>query len=99
MSAYHTVDRVIIDGENSSALGYGRTVNIQQQYLDYCGRILDHPRATSEDGRLVAEIQLYRIALKLRSNSQRLRFADTEYDEIERWKMEWAHLLSKLPLS
>ncbi|KAJ5584237.1 Transcriptional activator of proteases prtT [Penicillium hispanicum] len=77
-----------------SALGYGRTVNIQPHYLDQCPRILDHPRATSEDGRIVAEIQLYRIALKLQNSPQRLRCAEIEYEEIERWKMEWAHLLA-----
>lgn len=77
-----------------SALGYGRAINVQPQYLDQCARILDHPRATSEDGRILAEIQLYRIALKLQNNPQRLRFAETEYEEIERWKMEWAHLLT-----
>lgn len=78
---------------SSSALGYGRAVNVQQQYLDHCPRILDHPRATPEDGRTVAEIQLYLIALRLQNSPQRLRFAETEYEEIERWKMEWAHLL------
>lgn len=67
---------------------------MQPQYLDHCSRILDHPRATPEDGRIVAEIQLYRITLKLQNSSQRLRFSETEYEEIERWKMEWAHLLS-----
>ncbi|KAJ5302813.1 Transcriptional activator of proteases prtT [Penicillium atrosanguineum] len=77
-----------------SALGYGRSVNVQPHYLDLCTRILDHPRATSEDGRILAEIQLYRIALKLQNDPQRLRFAEPEYEEIERWKIEWAHLLS-----
>ncbi|KAJ5216309.1 Transcriptional activator of proteases prtT [Penicillium cinerascens] len=77
-----------------SALGYGRAINVQPQYLDHCVRILDHPRATSEDGRILAEIQLYRIALKLQNNPQRLRFAEPEYEEIERWKVEWAHLLT-----
>lgn len=81
----------------SSALGYGRSINVQPQYLDLCARILDHPRATSEDGRILAEIQLYRIALKLQNSPQKLRFAEPEYEEIERWKMEWAHLLSKAP--
>ncbi|KAJ6171400.1 Transcriptional activator of proteases prtT [Penicillium chermesinum] len=42
----------------------------------------------------LAEIQLYRIALKIRNNTQRLQFTETEYEEIERWKMEWSHLLS-----
>ncbi|KAJ6127332.1 Transcriptional activator of proteases prtT [Penicillium sp. IBT 18751x] len=77
-----------------SALGYGRSINVQPQYLDLCTRILDHPRATSEDGRILAEIQLYRIAMKLQNNPQRLRFVEPEYEEIERWKMEWAHLLN-----
>ncbi|KAJ5438422.1 Transcriptional activator of proteases prtT [Penicillium daleae] len=77
-----------------SALGYGRSVNVQQHHLDYCTRILDHPRATPEDGRIVAEIKLYRIALKIQHNLQRLRFAEGEYEEIERWKLEWAHLIT-----
>ncbi|KAJ6096649.1 Transcriptional activator of proteases prtT [Penicillium sp. IBT 16267x] len=77
-----------------SALGYGRTVNVQPQHFDHCSRILDHPRATPEDGRIVAEISLYRIALKLQNSPQRLQFAEVEYEELERWKMEWAHLLS-----
>lgn len=72
---------------------------MQSQSLDNCIRILDHPRATSEDGRILAEIQLYRIALKLQNSPPRLRFAETEYEEIERWKMEWAHLLSKSTLT
>ncbi|KAJ5388151.1 Transcriptional activator of proteases prtT [Penicillium cosmopolitanum] len=76
------------------AFGYGRTLNVQLHYLDHCIRILDHHRATPEDGRIVAEIQLYRIALKLQSSPHRLRFAETEYEEIERWKMEWTHLFS-----
>lgn len=71
---------------------------MQQHHLDYCTRILDHPRATPEDGRIVAEIKLYRIALKIQHNLQRLRFAEGEYEEIERWKLEWAHLISKLSL-
>jgi len=79
----------------SSALANGRTVNIQQQYLDQCPRILEHAGATPEDGRIVAEIQLYRIALNLQHSQHRLQFAELEYEEIERWKMEWAHLLSK----
>ncbi|KAJ5928665.1 Transcriptional activator of proteases prtT [Penicillium verhagenii] len=77
-----------------SALGYGRTVNVQPQFFDHCSRILDHPRATPEDGRIVAEISLYRITLKLQNTPQRLQFAEVEYEELERWKMEWAHLLS-----
>lgn len=32
-------------------------------------------------------------------NLQRLRFAEGEYEEIERWKMEWAHLIGQSPLS
>ncbi|KAJ5129309.1 transcriptional regulator family: Fungal Specific TF [Penicillium bovifimosum] len=77
-----------------SALANGRTVNIQPQYLDQCPRILEHAAATAEDGRIVAEIQLYRIALKLQNSQHRLQFAEPEYEEIERWKMEWAHLLT-----
>ncbi|KAJ5164585.1 uncharacterized protein N7500_006415 [Penicillium coprophilum] len=83
-----------------SALANGRTVNIQQQYIDQCPRILEHAGATAEDGRIVAEIQLYRIALRLQHSQHRLQFAEPEYEELERWKMEWAHLLSTstLPL-
>ncbi|KAJ5090237.1 Transcriptional activator of proteases prtT [Penicillium argentinense] len=77
-----------------SALGYGRTVNVQPTYFDHCTRILDHPHATSDDGRIVAEIQLYRITLRLQNTPHRLRSAETEYEEIERWKMDWAHLFS-----
>ncbi|KAJ9487373.1 hypothetical protein VN97_g5955 [Penicillium thymicola] len=77
-----------------SALANGRTVNIQQQYIDQCPRILEHAAATPEDGRIVAEIQLYRIALRLQHSQPRLQFAETEYEELERWRMEWAHLLT-----
>ncbi|KAI1833840.1 transcriptional regulator family: Fungal Specific TF [Penicillium roqueforti] len=77
-----------------SALANGRTVNIQQQYIDQCPRILEYAAATPEDGRIVAEIQLYRIALRLQHNQHRLRFAEPEYEELERWKLEWAHLLT-----
>ncbi|CAI7606907.1 unnamed protein product [Penicillium bialowiezense] len=78
-----------------SALANGRTVNIQPQYIDQCPRILEHAGATPEDGRIVAEIQLYRISLKLQHSPHRLQFADPEYEEIERWKAEWAHLFSE----
>ncbi|KAJ6072641.1 hypothetical protein N7467_010726 [Penicillium canescens] len=77
-----------------SALANGRTVNIQQQHMDQCPRILENATATPEDGKIVAEIQLYRIALKLQHSQHRLQFAEAEYEEIERWKMEWAHLLT-----
>jgi hypothetical protein len=66
--------------------------------MDQCPRILEHAAATPEDGKIVAEIQLYRIALKLQHSQHRLQFAEAEYEEIERWKMEWAHLLSKTSL-
>ncbi|EPS29021.1 hypothetical protein PDE_03967 [Penicillium oxalicum 114-2] len=77
-----------------AALGYGRSVNVQQHHLDQCTRILDNPRATPEDGRIVAEIKLYRIALRIQHNIQRLRYTEGEFEEIERWKMEWAHLIA-----
>lgn len=73
-------------------------MNVQSNHLDHCNHILDHPRATSEDGRIVAEIQLYRIALKLQNSPHRRRSAESEYEEIERWKMEWAHLFCTWPL-
>lgn len=79
---------------SSSAIGNGRSTSIHPQYLDQCPRILEHPRATSEDRKVVAEIQLYRIILKLQRCQQRLLLADSEYEEIERWKMEWAHIFS-----
>lgn len=79
----------------SFAIGNARPFNIQQRYLDHCPRILEHPSATSEDGKVVAEIQLYLITLKIQKTSQRMQYADSEYEEIERWKMEWAHLLSE----
>ncbi|CAG7926668.1 unnamed protein product [Penicillium olsonii] len=77
-----------------SALANGRSINIQPQYIDQCPRILEIAGATPEDGRIVAEIQLYRIALKLQHSPHRLQFAEPDYEEIERWKMEWAHLLA-----
>ncbi|CAG7943458.1 unnamed protein product [Penicillium olsonii] len=77
-----------------SALANGRSVNIQPQYIDQCPRILENAGATPDDGRIVAEIQLYRIALKLQHSPHRLQFAELDYEEIERWKMEWAHLLA-----
>ncbi|QQK42877.1 Fungal transcriptional regulatory protein, N-terminal [Penicillium digitatum] len=77
-----------------SALANGRTVNIQQQFIDQCPRVLEHAAATPEDGRIVAEIQLYRIALRLQHTQHRVQFAETEYEDLERWKMEWAHLLT-----
>lgn len=83
----------------SFAIGNARPFNLQERYLDHCSRILAHPNATFEDGKVVAEIQLYATTLKLQSDTQRMRFAECEYEEIERWKMEWAHLLSKFCLS
>ncbi|CAG8052922.1 unnamed protein product [Penicillium olsonii] len=77
-----------------SALANGRSVNIQPQYIDQCPRILENAGATPDDGRIVAEIQLYRIALRLQHSPHRLQFAEPDYEEIERWKMEWAHLLA-----
>ncbi|KAG2027115.1 hypothetical protein GB937_000853 [Aspergillus fischeri] len=77
-----------------SAIGNARPFHIQQRYLEHCPRLLEHPAATFEDGKIVAEIQLYLIALKLQNFSHRMRLGDFEYEEIERWKMEWAHLLT-----
>ncbi|EAW25105.1 uncharacterized protein NFIA_105930 [Aspergillus fischeri NRRL 181] len=79
-----------------SAIGNARPFHIQQRYLEHCPRLLEHPAATFEDGKIVAEIQLYLIALKLQNFSHRMRLGDFEYEEIERWKMEWAHLLKIL---
>ncbi|PLB54853.1 Zn(II)2Cys6 transcription factor of proteolytic enzymes [Aspergillus steynii IBT 23096] len=79
------------------AVGNARPFHIQQRYLDHCPRLLEHPSATFEDGKVMAEIQLYLITLKLQGSNPRMRLADVEYEEIERWKMEWAHLFSKKP--
>ena len=79
------------------AVGNARPLHIQQRYLDHCPRLLEHTSATFEDGKVVAEIQLYLITLKLQGSNPRMRLADVEYEEIERWKMEWAHLFSQSP--
>ncbi|PYH96807.1 hypothetical protein BO71DRAFT_160889 [Aspergillus ellipticus CBS 707.79] len=76
------------------AVGNARPFHIQQRYLDHCPRILEHPAATLEDAKVVAEIQLYLITLRLQNNSNRMRLAEIEYEEIGRWKAEWAHLFS-----
>ncbi|KAE8350821.1 transcriptional activator of proteases prtT [Aspergillus coremiiformis] len=76
------------------AVGSARPFHLPERYLDYCPRLLEHPSATVEDGKVVAEIQLYLITLRLQGNEQRMRFADIEYEEIEQWKVEWAHLLA-----
>ncbi|KAK1144224.1 hypothetical protein N8T08_005637 [Aspergillus melleus] len=76
------------------AVGNARPLHIQQRYLDHCPRLLEHTSATFEDGKVVAEIQLYLITLKLQGSNPRMRLADVEYEEIERWKMEWAHLFT-----
>ncbi|THC93610.1 hypothetical protein EYZ11_006925 [Aspergillus tanneri] len=76
------------------AVGNARPFHIQQRYLDHCRRLLEHPSATFEDGKVMAEIQLYLITLKLQGSDPRMRLSDVEYEEIERWKMEWAHLFT-----
>ncbi|KAI9037913.1 Zn(II)2Cys6 transcription factor domain-containing protein [Aspergillus affinis] len=76
------------------AVGNARPLHIQQRYLDHCPRLLEHTSATFEDGKVVAEIQLYLITLKLQGSNPRMRLSDVEYEEIERWKMEWAHLFT-----
>lgn len=83
---------------SSFAIGNARPFNLQQKYLDHCPRILEHPGATFDDGRIVAEIQLYSITLSLQNNNQRMQRGDIEYEEITRWKEEWAHLFSRTPL-
>ncbi|OJJ44096.1 hypothetical protein ASPZODRAFT_829210 [Penicilliopsis zonata CBS 506.65] len=75
------------------AIGNARPFNLQPKYLDHCSRILEHPSARFEDGKVVAEIQLYLITLKLQNNAQRMRF-DSEYDELEQWKSDWTHLFA-----
>lgn len=83
----------------SSAIGNARPFNLQQKYFDYCPRILEHPDATFEDRKVVAEIQLYHITLRLQNDTQQMQFSESEYEELERWKMAWAHLLSKPSIS
>lgn len=94
MSSHLKTKMTLNNRTSSSAIGNGRSISIHPQYLDQCPRILKHPRATSEDGKVVAEIQLYRITLRLQRSQQRLLLAESEYEEIERWKMEWAHVFS-----
>ncbi|PYH40359.1 transcriptional activator of proteases prtT [Aspergillus saccharolyticus JOP 1030-1] len=76
------------------AVGNARPFHIQQRYLDHCPRILEHPGATLDDAKMVAEIQLYLLTLRLQSNGARMRVADTRFEELERWKAEWAHLFA-----
>lgn len=80
----------------SSAIGNARPFNLQQKYLEYCPRILEHPSATFADRKVVAEIHLYHITLRLQSDNQG-QFTDGGYEELERWKMNWAHLFSNHP--
>ncbi|KAF9883774.1 hypothetical protein FE257_002804 [Aspergillus nanangensis] len=77
-----------------SAVANARPFHIPQKYLDHCPRLLEHPAATFEDSKIVAEIQLYLITLRLQSNHQRMKIAEVEYEELERWKIDWAHLLA-----
>ncbi|EAU39371.1 alpha-amylase A precursor [Aspergillus terreus NIH2624] len=77
-----------------SSVAHARPFHIPQRYLDHCPRLLEHPAATFEDGKVVAEIQLYLITLRLQRNYQRMRVSDIEYEELERWKVDWAHLLN-----
>ncbi|KAL1999876.1 hypothetical protein VTN02DRAFT_3858 [Thermoascus thermophilus] len=81
------------------AIGNARPFNLQQKYLDHCSRILEHPGARFDDGRMVAEIQLYSITLSLQNNNQRMQRGDTEYEEIAQWKTDWAHLFTDEPQS
>lgn len=79
----------------SFAIGNARPFSLQQKYLDHCSRILEHPGARFDDGKMVAEIQLYAVTLTLQNNNQRMQRGEIEYDEIERWKADWVHLFSK----
>jgi hypothetical protein len=83
---------------DSSAIANGRPFNLQQKYLEHCPRILEHPSATFTDRKVVAEIHLYHITLRLQGDSQ-TQFTDGIHEEIERWKMNWAHLFGKHPCS
>lgn len=78
----------------SSAIGNARPFNLQQKYLDYCPRILEHPSVTFEDRKVVAEIQLYHATLRLQADTQQMQLPELEYEELERWKLSWAPLLS-----
>lgn len=48
---------------------------------------------------MVAEIQLYSQTLVLQGNYQRIQNVEVEYDELSRWKRNWAHILGKLLVS
>ncbi|KAJ9221994.1 transcriptional regulator family: Fungal Specific TF [Paecilomyces variotii] len=76
------------------AIGNARPFSLQQKYLDHCSRILEHPGARFDDGKMVAEIQLYTVTLTLQNNNQRMQRGEIEYDEIERWKADWVHLFT-----
>ncbi|PLB38184.1 C6 zinc finger domain protein [Aspergillus candidus] len=76
------------------SVGNARPLQIQQRHLDHCPRILDHPAATLEDARVVAEIQLHLITSKIQCNPLLMQTSDVEFEELERWKMKWAHLLA-----
>lgn len=82
----------------SSAIGNARPFGLQEKYLEYCPRILEHPSATFADRKVVAEIHLYHITLRLQSDNQ-TQFREGGYEEIERWKMNWVHLMGKPPLA
>jgi hypothetical protein len=60
---------------------------------------LESPAARFEDARMVAEIQLYSQTLVLQGNYQRIQNVEVEYDELSRWKRNWAHILGKLLVS
>ncbi|KAL4891025.1 hypothetical protein BDV59DRAFT_194494 [Aspergillus ambiguus] len=77
-----------------SAIANARPFHIPQRYLSHCFHLLEHPAATYEDRKVVAEIQLYLITLQLQRNYRRMRFPCIEYEEIERWKLDWAHLFN-----
>ena len=82
---------------SSHSVGNARPLQIQQRHLDHCPRILDHPAATLEDARVVAEIQLHLITSKIQCNPLLMQTSDVEFEELERWKMKWAHLLGMIP--
>jgi hypothetical protein len=81
------------------AIGNARPLNLQQKYLDYCSRVLEHSAVRFEDARVVAEIRLYSITLSLQNNGQRIQNCGADYEEITNWKKDCAHLFTDEPLS
>ncbi|KAH8704145.1 C6 zinc finger domain protein [Talaromyces proteolyticus] len=71
----------------------GRPLNLKRKHLHYCYRILESPHAKLDDGRIVAEIELYYLTLSLQNKHYRTQSIDIGYEELARWRQNWAHIL------